>query len=120
MKKIVLILSILLLSQGLVFADEIIDSKGSISKCQIITIADGYIEFQQNGSLNSFSREKEQPIFNDYVDVRVKGVIHQEIVRYYGKIIFKDFGGVKIRTKNGDYMQIPWYRVILIGVYNPN
>lgn len=107
------------MAQSIVFADEMIDSKGSITPCKIITVCDGLIEYQQNGCIYSIQRANNQPIFNDYVDVRTKLFRRHTIARHTGTVILKDFGGVKIRA-NGEDMQIPWWRVKFVGVYNPN
>ena len=109
----------LLTVQNLVFADEIVDSKGVITPCKIITVSDGFVEYEQNGCLNTFCRNIDQPVFNDYVDVRTKLFAkHETITRYCGTLVMKDFGGVTIRTTNG-IMNIPWYRVKFVGVYKP-
>lgn len=118
MKKILITSLIFFAFQSIVLADEIIDSKGQIIPCKIETVMDGFIEYKKDGSINYFAREKYQPIFNDYVDVRTKLNKKDSIQRYSGKIIVKDFGGVRIRNEHGD-INIPWYRVKFIGIYKP-
>lgn len=106
--------------QNLVFADEIVDKTGNIIQCRIVTVGDGLIEYEKDGCLNTFYRNIDQPIFNDYVDVRTKMFKrHEVITRYSGTIIIKDYSIVKIRTQNG-VMTIPWYRVKFVGVYKPD
>lgn len=119
MKKILSAIFIFLMAQSFVFADEIINAKGDILPCKVVTVSSDYIEYEKNGCLYSFSRQFEQPVFNDYVDVRM--IVDKKVVtqRISGKIYFKDFGGVKIKTQSEE-MQIPWYRVKFIGIYNPN
>lgn len=119
MKRLALILGVLLMTQCLTLADEIIDSKGNIIQCKIVTISDGFIEYEKDGCLNSFCRNLESVVFNDYVDVRTNLSKKKEITRYTGKILVKDFSGVRIRTENGE-MQIPWFKVKFVGIYNPN
>lgn len=119
MKRFALIFGVLLMTQGLTLADEIIDSKGNITPCNIVTVSDGFIEYEKDGCLNSFCRKAESAIFKDYVDVRTNLSKKKEITRYTGNVIIRDFSGVKIKTENGD-MQIPWYKVKFIGMYNPN
>lgn len=125
MKKIISVLFILVLAQAsarvAAFADEIIDSKGTITPCKIETVAGGLIEYKKEGNLYSFQREKNSLVFNDYVDVRVKvDLKNKEIpfTRYSGEIISKDFDGLILRNENGD-THIPWYRVKFVGVYKP-
>jgi len=119
MKKILLTVFLFLIAQSFVLADEIINSKGDILPCKIVTVADGLIEYEKEGCLYSFTRATEAPVFNDYVDVRIKFGKNEVTQRVSGKIYFRDFGGVKIKTQNED-MQIPWYRVKFVGIYNPN
>lgn len=120
MKKFLLIISVIFLFQTLAFADEIIDSKGNIIPCKIITICDGLIEYQKDGLLNTFYREMNQAIFNDFVDV-VDNLKKRKITtRYSGIILFKDPSGIRLQVQNGETMQIPWYKVKFVGVYNPN
>jgi len=122
MKKIILVCFLFMLAQFLVqipvLADEIIDSSGNIVPCKIETIMGGLVEYKKDGSMHYFEREKDQPIFNDYVDVRDKLFKNEVITRYTGKILAKDFDGLRIRNENGD-MDIPWYRVKFVGVYKP-
>lgn len=121
MKKIISVfaLFIFVLAQSPVFADEIIDSQGNISSCKIETVVGGLVEYKKGGNLYSFQREKDQPVFNDYIDVRTKFVKRNSAVRYSGKIIIKDAYGVRLRNENGD-ISIPWYRVKFVGVYKPD
>jgi len=119
MKKILLTVFLFIIAQSFVLADEIINSKGDILPCKIVTVSADFIEYEKNGCLYSFARSFDQPVFNDYVDVRVKFGKQQVVQRISGKIYFKDFGGVKIKTQNED-LQIPWYRVKFVGIYNPN
>lgn len=119
MNKILSVIFVFLILQGLAFADEIINSKGDILSCKIVTVTDGLIEYEKNGCLYSFTRSFNQPVFNDYIDVRVKLGKNQVVQRISGKIYFKDFGGVKIKTQNEE-LQVPWYRVKFVGIYNPN
>ena len=120
MKKIIFAVCFLFMTQILVkslaFADEIIDNSGNITPCKIETIVDGLVEYRKNGNLYSFQREKNQPVFNDYVDVRNKLFKRNSTIRYSGKILIKDSEDLKIRNEKGD-MLIPWYRVKFIGVY---
>lgn len=121
MKKIILILGIigLFVVNNSAFSDEIIDSKGNITPCKIVTVGEGLIEYQKDGCLNTFCRDMNQPVFNDYVDVRTTLISrHEVITRYCGTIIMKDFSGVKINTQSG-VMTIPWYRVKFVGIYKP-
>lgn len=109
----------LAINQSFVCADEILDSKGNIAPCKIETVMDGLIQYKKDGSLYSFQRSKDQPIFNDYVDVRVNLFKKESDIRYTGKIIAKDSDITRIRNENVD-MEIPWYRVKFIGVYKPD
>lgn len=118
MKKFFLICFLFLMAQGLVFADEIIDARGRVIPCKVITVEDDLVEYKKDGNLYSFMRPDESPIFNDYVDVRVKLYKKHSVTRYFGKIIVKDLENVKIRTENGD-MDIPFYRVKFVGVFKP-
>lgn len=118
MKKIFIVCFAFLITQGLSFADEIIDASGNISPCRIETVSGGLIEYKKDGNLYSFQREKDSLIFNDYVDVRTKFLKGKTIQRITGKIIAKDFDGLKIRNENGD-MYVPLYRVKFIGIYKP-
>lgn len=119
MKKFFLICFLFLMAQSLVFADEVIDAKGKVIPCKIITVADDLVEYTKDGNRYSFTRSDESPIFNDYVDVRVKLYKKNSVTRYFGKIIVKDLENVKLRTENGD-MDIPFYRVKFVGVFKPN
>lgn len=120
MKKIGLAICFLLAQIFLpcAFADEIIDSNGTIVPCRIETVSGGLIEYKKDGNLYCFQREKDSPVFNDYIDVRDKLYKRHSIERYTGKIILKDSEGVRIRNQNGD-MAIPWYRVKFVGIYKP-
>lgn len=118
MKKILLTICLFLITPVLVFADEIIDSKGVITPCRIITVADGLIEYKKDGNMYTFKREKDSLIFNDYVDVREKIFKREKPVRYTGKVIFKDLENVILRNENGD-IDIPWYKIKFIGIYKP-
>lgn len=118
MKKIILAVCFLLMAQSFVFADEIIDSKGNIIPCKIVTVVDGLIEYKKDGNMHSFQREKDSLIFNDYVDVRLKLTKRDDIKRISGKVIVKDSDVVIIKTENGN-MSIPWYKVKFVGVYKP-
>lgn len=119
MKKIILTLLCLIISgQTLVFADEIIDSKGNVIPCKIETIIEGLIEYYKGGNLYTFQREKDLLIFNDYVDVRTNLCKKNSITRMFGKIILKDSTCIRLRNENGD-ITIPWYRVKFVGIYKP-
>jgi hypothetical protein len=118
MKKIILICFLFLMAQSLVFADEIIDAKGVVIPCKIITVADDFVEYKKDGNLYSFSRPDESLVFNDYIDVRDNLFKRNSIKRYFGKVIIKDLENVRLRTENGD-MEIPWYRVKFVGVFKP-
>ena len=116
MKKIILAICFLLAAQSFVFADEIIDSKGVVIPCKIETVYDGFIEYKKDGNLYFFTREKTSPVFNDYVDVRLKLFKKESVTRYSGKVIVKDMWNVIIRNENGD-INIPWYRAKSVGIY---
>lgn len=119
MKRFLLVCFLVLMAQSFVLADEIIDAKGNIIPCRIETVMNGFIEYTKDGLLYSFPREKEQVVYNDYVDVRVKFLKKPiEIRRISGKILVKDLYGVRIRNEDGD-MSIPWYRVKFVGIYKP-
>jgi hypothetical protein len=118
MKKIILTCFLFLMTQSLVFADEIIDAKGKVILCKVVTVADDFVEYKKDGNLYSFSRPDESLVFNDYVDVRVKLYKRHSIERYFGKILVKDWENVRLRTENGD-MDIPFYRVKFVGVFKP-
>lgn len=122
MKKIILVCFLFLaqiLFNSPAFADEIIDANGTITPCKVETVAGGLVEYRKAGNLYSFQRQKDEPVFNDYVDVRDKLFKKECIIRYSGKIIVKDSEGLKIRNESGD-MAIPWYRVKFVGVYKPD
>ena len=119
MKKFLLICLIVLASQGLAFADEIINESGTTIQCKIITVGDGLFEYKKDGFIYSFHRASSENLFPDYVDARTKLFSKNSIKRYTGKIIVKDAQGVRIRTSDGD-IQIPWYKVHFIGVFKPN
>ena len=119
MKKIVLMLAVLLATSTMVFADEIIDSKGTITPCKITSVNDVYVEYQKDGTTHYLQRYKTQPIFNDYVDVFTGVKKGNRVVRYTGKILSKDFRGIFL-LNGSENMQIPWYRIKFIGIYDPN
>lgn len=118
MKKILLICFLFLMAQSLVFADEIIDARGKVIPCRVVTVVEDLVEYKKDGNLYSFTRSHESPVFNDYVDVRDKLYKKNSVTRYFGKIIVKDWENVKIKTENG-YMDIPFYRVKFVGVFKP-
>jgi len=123
MKKILLMFGILLMAQAFgfsaVFADEIIDSKGNITDCKIVTVAEGLIEFKKDGCLYSFRRLDKDPVFGDYVDVK-KNLFKDVVVeRISGHVYCKNFGGVIVKIQD-EVMNIPWYRVQNTGMYKPN
>lgn len=118
MKKIILAVCFLFMAQSFVFADEIIDDKGNVIPCKIVTVADGLIEYKKDGNLYSFARAEDSLIFNDYVDVKTKLFKDEVITRYSGKVIVKDVESVRLRNENGD-MDIPFYRVKSVGIYKP-
>jgi len=119
MKKILLLVVVLLLTQSFVLADEIIDSKGNITPCKIITIEDGLIEYQKDGCMLSFERVNKDPVFADYVDVRKIISKKVSVERISGYLSVKNFAEVVIKTSDG-VMNIPWYWVKNVGVYRPN
>lgn len=119
MKKILIACFLFLMVQSFVFADEIIDSKGNVTPCKIVTVADGYVEYKKDDNLHSFVRLQDSLIFNDYVDVRIELFKKNPIItRYSGKVIVRDLENVKLRNENGD-MDIPFYRVKSVGIYKP-
>lgn len=119
MKKILTACFLFLMVQSFAFADEIIDSKGNITPCKIITVSDGLIEYKKDGNLYSFTRSQDSLIFNDYVDVRTELFRRNPVItRYSGKVIIKDLENVRLRNENGD-MDIPFYRVKFVGIYRP-
>jgi len=118
MKKLLLILCFLLISNTAVFADEIIDSKGVTLPCKIETVMGGLVEYKKNGNLYSFAREEDSPIFNDYVDVEEHLFKKKSVARYFGKIIIKDMWGITLQNSSGN-IQIPFFRVKFVGVYKP-
>lgn len=105
-------------AQSAAFADEIIDAQGNIIPCKIETVEDGFIEYYKDGNLHTFTREENSPVFNDYVDVRVKLLKKDSVIRHSGKILVKDMWSVIMQNENGQ-MDIPWYRVKFVGVYKP-
>lgn len=118
MKKIILAACFLFIAQSFVFADEIIDDKGNVTPCKIVTVADGFIEYKKDGNLYSFTRAEDSLIFNDYVDVKTKLFKDEVVTRYSGKVIVKDVETVRLRNENSD-MDIPFYRVKSVGIYKP-
>lgn len=118
MKKIILAVYFLFVSQHFVITDKIIDSQGNVIPCRIVTVADGLIEYKKDGNLYSFARTENPLIFNDYVDVRTKIFKDEVVTRYSGKVIVKDTENVRLRNENGD-MDIPFYRVKAVGIYKP-
>lgn len=118
MKKIIFICFLFLMVQSLVFADEIIDAKGKVIPCRIVTVGEDFVEYQKEGNLYSFTRPEESLVFNDYVDVRVNLLKRNSVTRYFGKVLVKDWENVRLRTDNGD-MDIPFYRVKFVGVFKP-
>lgn len=118
MKKIFLVCFLVLMSQSLVLADEIIDAKGFVIPCKVETVEAGLIEYKKDGSLYTFTREENSPIFNDYVDVRLKLFKKDADGRYSGKIIAKDMWSTIIQNENGN-IDIPFFRVKFVGVYKP-
>lgn len=118
MKKIILTIFVLMITQSVIFADEIIDSKGTITPCRIVTVSAGLIEYSQDGNRYFFEREKDSLIFNDYVDVREHLLKRHSVVRYNGKVIIKDLENVVLKNDKGN-IDIPWYRVKHIGIYKP-
>ena len=119
MKKIILMLAIMFVTPMLVFADEIIDSKGTITPCRITSINDVYVEYQKDGVTHYLKRYKEQPVFNDYVVVFSCLKKEKHVVRYTGKILSRDYRGIYMII-GPESMQIPWYRIEFVGVYDPN
>lgn len=120
MKKIFLTFCLLVMVQTIVFADEIIDAKGNITPCKILTISDGFIEYQKDGCRYNIQREKTQAVFNDYIDV-ITDLRHPKATqRRNGTIFFKDFSGAHLQVQKGEIVWIPWYKIKFIGVYNPN
>ena len=123
MKKILLTAFVLFLAQFMaqtsVFADEIIDSKGDITPCKIVTVSDGLIEYQKDGGRISFNRIIKDPVFSDYVDV-VTSIKYKKIdvERITGYVSVKNLGGVIIK-KDGECIEIPWFRVLNVGIYKP-
>lgn len=118
MKKIIFALCFLFMVQSFVFADEIIDSRGVTVPCKIETVDAGLVEYKKDGLLNTFVRENDSLIFNDYVDVREKLFKNDSVVRYSGKIITKDMWSTIIQNENGQ-IDIPFYRIKFVGVYKP-
>ena len=118
MKKIILAVCFLLAMQSFAFADEIIDAQGIIIPCRIETVSDGFVEYKKDGNLYTFTREEASPVFNDYVDVKLKLFKKDSVSRYSGKVIIKDSWSIVIRNKSGD-MDVPWYRIKFVGIYKP-
>lgn len=122
MEKIIFCVCFLLMAQTFinnqVFADEIIDSKGTVIPCKIETVEEGFVEYHKEGNLYKFAREENSPIYNDYVDVKVDLFKKDSITRYTGKIIVKDMWGTRLRNENGD-IEIPFYKIKFVGVYKP-
>lgn len=123
MKKILLVFGVFLMVnlffQAAVKADEIIDSRGELINCKIITVADGLIEYEKDGCMLSFQREINDPVFSDYVDVKknlFKDVVFERISGY---VSYKGMGGVVIKRQD-EIINIPWYRVQNTGIYRPN
>jgi hypothetical protein len=122
MKKILLTVFVLFLAQFVVqssaLADEIIDSKGNIIPCKIISVSDGLIEYKKDNCQFSFNRILKDPVFSDYVDVRriVSGKLVLE--RISGYVSCKNLGGVIVK-KEGEIIDIPWYWVANLGIYKP-
>lgn len=124
MKKIILACFLVLMVQILaplsILADEVIDVRGNTVPCKIETIVDGFIEYHKDGNLYKFVRTEESPIFNDYVDVRTTKRFKEIFVeRIPGKIVYKDMWGARIK-RDGQVIDIPWYKVKAVGVYKPD
>lgn len=119
MKKIISVCFLFLMAQSFALADEIIDARGTVIPCKIVTVVDGFIEYKEGGNLNRFAREKDSLIFNDYVDVRGNIFKKEGIKRYFGRIIVKDVEGVKLRTEGTD-IDIPRCKIKFIGLYKPD
>lgn len=123
MKKILVFCGLFLLVQLLtnipVFADEVIDANGNIIKCTVETVEADFVEYKKDGNLYNFTREHSSPIFNDYIDVRVKLYQKKSIDRITGKIVLKDMWGSVIQTEKGQ-IDIPFYRIKHVGVYKPS
>lgn len=118
MKKIIVLVCFLfLITNSLAFADEVIDSKGVIIPCKIETVGADFVEYSKDGSLYSFVRTTEAPIFNDYIEVRTH-LLKKDTQRLVGKVSIRDMWGVKINTNDG-LVDVPFYRVKLIGIYKP-
>lgn len=119
MKNIVFAVCFLFLGcQSIVFADEIVDSKGNIIPCKIETVSDGLVEYYKEGLLYRFVRQESSPVFNDYVDVRTNLLKRDAVQRYSGKVLIKDVWSTTIRNEQGD-IDVPFYRVKSVGVYRP-
>jgi len=118
MKKIILVCFLVLMTQNFVFADEIIDAKGTVIPCRVINVSDDFVEYQKDGNVYSFTRPDESMVFNDYVDVRENLFKKHSITRYFGKILIKDWENVRLRTEGGD-INIPFYKVKFVGVFKP-
>lgn len=118
MKKLLLILSFLLITNSAVFADEIIDAKGTITPCHIETVMGGLVEYKKDGNLYSFARAQSSPVFNDYVDVKTNLLKRDSISRFFGKVIIKDMWGLTLNNENGN-IKVPFYKVKFVGIYKP-
>lgn len=118
MKKIFLVCFLFLMVQTFVLADEVIDSKGFVIPCKIETIEEGFVEYKKDGNLYTFVREEHSPVFNDYIDVRLKLFKKDATERYSGKIIAKDMWSTIIQNESGN-IDVPFYRVKFVGVYKP-
>ena len=118
MKKIILLVCFLfLMTNSSVFADEIIDSKGAIIPCKIETVGEDFVEYRKDGNLYSFVRPNNSTVFNDYAEVK-PNLFKKDTQRLVGKIYVRDMWGVKINTNDG-LVDIPFYRVKMLGVYKP-
>lgn len=101
-----------------IFNDEIVADNGKTIPCHVISVLDGFIEYNSNGSKYKFTRENQSAIFSDYVDVRTKLGKNGITSRYTGTIIYKDYFNLVMR-KDGNIVEIPFYRVRQIGIYKP-
>ena len=122
MKKIIFSVCFLFIAQFMInsmaVADEIVDSTGNITPCKIETIMGGLIEYEKAGNMHYFERSDDQPVFNDYVDVRTNLFKPSIVQRYTGKILIKDGWNLRLKDANCE-MDIPFYRVKFVGVYKP-
>lgn len=119
MKKIFLTCFLFLMVQNLVFSDEVIDSKGFVVPCKVITVQEGFVEYLKDGNLYMFTREEQSPVFNDYVDLRRNLLKQDDVTRYSGSIVVKDMWSTIIQNESGQ-IDIPFYKVKSVGVYKPN